>query len=242
MTSRIRILSILLAAPFLASAVHAANLTLHWNAPASNKDGSPLTDLAGYVVYYGRSPGQYEAGVDVGSDTRTTLTDLQAGATYHVAVKAYNKWGYAGDYSQPVTVTLPLSPLPDADADGLPDAWEIEHFGTLSSEKGDPDGDYDGDGYANLQEYTAGTDPADSASGPFILLSVQNKHVTLSFEALKAGPGQSRYYALERSESLSQPDWAPIPGFDRILGDDSVITYTERNRKRAFYRLSIWLE
>jgi hypothetical protein len=35
----------------------------------------------------------------------------------------------------------------DADDDGMPDAWEDEH--KLS----DPNGDADGDGYTNLEEY-----------------------------------------------------------------------------------------
>lgn len=39
---------------------------------------------------------------------------------------------------------------------GMPDAWQIENFGDLSQS---PNGDYDGDGTDNLQEYLDGTDP-----------------------------------------------------------------------------------
>jgi hypothetical protein len=47
---------------------------------------------------------------------------------------------------------------PDADADGdnLPDAWEYKYFGNLLQ---DGDGDYDGDGITNLDEFLNGTDP-----------------------------------------------------------------------------------
>jgi len=49
-----------------------------------------------------------------------------------------------------------ISPAADTDSDGLPDDWEIEHFGDLQAE---PEDDPDGDGYSNLEEYHLGTDP-----------------------------------------------------------------------------------
>ncbi len=45
----------------------------------------------------------------------------------------------------------------DSDVDGLPDTWEIFHFGTIEAQRGDDD--FDGDGADNLQEFEAGTDP-----------------------------------------------------------------------------------
>jgi hypothetical protein len=48
----------------------------------------------------------------------------------------------------------------DSDADGMPDDWEIIHgFNPLID---DANGNPDGDGLTNAQEYTAGTDPHDS--------------------------------------------------------------------------------
>jgi uncharacterized protein YkwD len=44
----------------------------------------------------------------------------------------------------------------DNDYDGLPDDWEIQHFGELSQE---PDADFDSDGLSNLSEYQETTDP-----------------------------------------------------------------------------------
>ena len=52
----------------------------------------------------------------------------------------------------------------DIDNDGLPDAWEIQYFGSRTA--GDPNADSDGDGYSNLQEYLAGTDPLNANSHP----------------------------------------------------------------------------
>ncbi|NNM28719.1 MAG: hypothetical protein HKO57_04310, partial [Akkermansiaceae bacterium] len=49
----------------------------------------------------------------------------------------------------------------DADADGLLDAWEIQHFGSLSHPDGDPEDNPDADACNNLAESEAGTDPND---------------------------------------------------------------------------------
>lgn len=54
-----------------------------------------------------------------------------------------------GDDGNPSTST-------DSDSDELPDDWEQFWFGSLSQTGG---GDYDSDGFTNLEEYLAGTDP-----------------------------------------------------------------------------------
>ena len=47
----------------------------------------------------------------------------------------------------------------DSDANGLPDAWELQNFGHLGV---NPNADTDGDGMSNLREYLAGTNPNDA--------------------------------------------------------------------------------
>ncbi|MFC1839596.1 transglutaminase family protein [Thermodesulfobacteriota bacterium] len=60
----------------------------------------------------------------------------------------------------------------DIDDDGLPDSWEqqiIDHSESdefTSIQDVEPDHDFDGDGYTNLEEYEAETDPTDSSSHP----------------------------------------------------------------------------
>lgn len=55
--------------------------------------------------------------------------------------------------------------IPDADADLLPDWWEIFYFNaTTQTGEGDPDSD----GYTNLQEYASGYDPTSKDSGAFM--------------------------------------------------------------------------
>ena len=60
--------------------------------------------------------------------------------------------------SDPATITFNLRPDVDTNQNGLPDAWEMTYGVT------DPNGDDDGDGVTNLQEYRAGTNPTNSLS------------------------------------------------------------------------------
>jgi hypothetical protein len=59
--------------------------------------------------------------------------------------------------------------IPDLDANGLPDAWEMQYFGHVGV---DPNSDPDGDGLNNIQEYNRGTDPTIQNS-PFRILIVR---------------------------------------------------------------------
>ncbi len=70
-----------------------ATATLTWTAPTTNEDGSPLTDLAGYRIYYGRTPPVYTNVIDTKSlATSYTFTGLSNGPWYF-AVTAYNSAG-----------------------------------------------------------------------------------------------------------------------------------------------------
>ena len=60
----------------------------------------------------------------------------------------------------------------DADGDGLPDAWERLH-GLNPGDAGDASADSDGDGFTNLEEFQAKTDPKDSADHPDYLDSLK---------------------------------------------------------------------
>jgi hypothetical protein len=49
-----------------------------------------------------------------------------------------------------------IQPGVDSNGDGIPDAWELQHFGTINV---NTNADTDHDGKTTLQEYLAGTDP-----------------------------------------------------------------------------------
>jgi hypothetical protein len=73
-----------------------------------------------------------------------------------------------GQYSVVVTnsvgsvTSAPAALLLDSDRDGLPDSWEIAHFGNTTSQRSA--GDLDGDGVSNLDEFLDGTDPTNKGS------------------------------------------------------------------------------
>jgi hypothetical protein len=77
-------------------------MTLAWNANAES-------DLAGYKLHYGFSSGVYQQSIDVGNQTQYTLGSLTEGATYYLALTAYNASGLESDYSNEVTYTVPTS-------------------------------------------------------------------------------------------------------------------------------------
>src|SRR3972149_9813836 len=72
--------------------------TLSWDAPTTNTDDTDLTDLAGYKIYYGTSPGTYDSVIDAAKVTTYTVSDLTP-ATYYFAVTAYDEGGNESNYS-----------------------------------------------------------------------------------------------------------------------------------------------
>ncbi|MGD0885063.1 MAG: fibronectin type III domain-containing protein [Thermodesulfovibrionales bacterium] len=76
--------------------------TLTWIPPTTNANGTPLTDLAGYKIYYGTASGNYSQSISVGNVTTYTVSNLTAGATYYFAVTAYDTAGNQSAYSNQV--------------------------------------------------------------------------------------------------------------------------------------------
>jgi hypothetical protein len=69
-----------------------ASIALTWTAPTLNTNGTSLTDLAGYYIYYGTSAGSLSEMINVsgGSVTSYDVRSLVAGATYYFAISAYD--------------------------------------------------------------------------------------------------------------------------------------------------------
>ena len=82
-----------------AATASAATVSLSWNPPTTNTDGSQLTDLAGYKVYYGTISGYYTQQIDVNNANSHTLSNLSDGTTYYYAITAYNTSLRESDYS-----------------------------------------------------------------------------------------------------------------------------------------------
>jgi len=83
------------------------SVTLEWDAPTTDAVGRPLSDLAGYRLYYRESdsaPGS-ETALEAGADTRVTVTGLAPGG-YLFAVTALDTLGNESDLSEPLPVEV----------------------------------------------------------------------------------------------------------------------------------------
>jgi hypothetical protein len=82
--------------------------TLAWTPPTTNDNTTPLTDLAGFKVHYGTSPGLHTRTIDVPNAAATTytVTGLPLGATYYFVVTAYNTSGVESVPSNEANKTL----------------------------------------------------------------------------------------------------------------------------------------
>lgn len=89
----------------LASSLGSA--TLSWTAPTENEDSSPLTDLAGYTVYYGTSIDDYPNSVTIYNPGITTniVENLSTG-TWHFIVTAFDLSGNESAPSNIVSLTI----------------------------------------------------------------------------------------------------------------------------------------
>jgi hypothetical protein len=84
---------------------YAYDVTLSWNAPTKNSNGTSLTDLAGYYVYSGRQSGDYSSKIKVaGNVTEYTFTNLVKDVDYYFAVSAYDISGNESSFSNEVTL------------------------------------------------------------------------------------------------------------------------------------------
>jgi hypothetical protein len=81
--------------------------TLSWKAPTSNSNGAPLTNLAGFRIYYGTSATALTHSITINTIGVTTdvVTDLSPG-TYYFALMAVNTAGVESKLSNVVSAKL----------------------------------------------------------------------------------------------------------------------------------------
>ncbi len=71
---------------------------------------NPVSDVAGYRVYYGTASRSYQIHVDAGTFTSIEIDRLSSGTTYYFAVTAYDYSGNESAYSQEIQATMPAAP------------------------------------------------------------------------------------------------------------------------------------
>ncbi|MFH1498777.1 MAG: hypothetical protein ABII82_13230 [Verrucomicrobiota bacterium] len=200
-----------------------------------------------------------------GTQSYTGLAN-SPGAVFSLGVVLNDIVYYPIEMSQPRAIGQPgerirldLTLGLDSDGDGIPDAWEQSQLyagGVLPDENGwdlariNRNGDFDGDGVSNWQEYIAGT----FATDPTDYLALQIIGTTAAHARLRFFGIYNKVYSLESSTDLqtwtpadiylSDPaDIANPPAaqpFHRADATDFVDLYAPADASgRTFYRLKV---
>ena len=84
------------------------NATLSWSAPSENSDGSALTDLGGFKIYYGGALTQLTNTITLTNPGLLTyvVAELPIGTTYYFAVTAVTTTGVESTRSDIVSATI----------------------------------------------------------------------------------------------------------------------------------------
>lgn len=81
--------------------------SLSWSQPTENTDGTALTDLAGYHIYYGTSAGAWTSTITVLDATETSyVVSGLAPGTYYFAIVAFNSEGSDSTQSNVASKTI----------------------------------------------------------------------------------------------------------------------------------------
>jgi hypothetical protein len=155
----------------------------------------------------------------------------------YTVVATITQSGYSGNATGVLTIS-------DSSA-----AWKQLHFSTTSNTgSGADDADPDGDKLTNIQEYIFGTIPTSPEAPLLTVSSSDSQNLTISFFGRQAsGTGYSslaRHYRIEKTLSLSIPDWQPLTGYEDITAGNSTISITQptSQQSKSFYRLKSWLQ
>ncbi|MGQ0384108.1 MAG: putative Ig domain-containing protein [Gammaproteobacteria bacterium] len=85
----------------------AGRATLSWEAPTQRVDGSPLTNLAGFKVYYGTSASNLSNVIQIADPgARTRVIDNLTVGTWHFAASAYDQSGVESARSNVASKTI----------------------------------------------------------------------------------------------------------------------------------------
>lgn len=81
-------------------------VTLSWQAPTENVDGTAISDLAGFRIYFGPMSGSYTDQLDVSSPGTSTQSLTLPSGSYYFAMTAVDADGNESGYSNEVVRTV----------------------------------------------------------------------------------------------------------------------------------------
>jgi hypothetical protein len=128
----------------------------------------------------------------------------------------------------------------DTDGDGIPDWWMLQYFGHAtgqSSDKSLATQDADGDGFSNLAEFLAGTNPTNSASYLHLIsITPTNGNYQINWAAVGG-----HYYAIQATTNLMKnfSDASPVMFVGRAGESSANFSDTNQNSSARFYRVRL---
>jgi alpha-tubulin suppressor-like RCC1 family protein/subtilisin family serine protease len=126
----------------------------------------------------------------------------------------------------------------DWDGDWMPDAWEINYFGSTNALNGGADEDWDRDGMKNLHEYLAGTIPDDPQS----LLAITDFEIVDGTNIVVRWLSVSdKFYSIQSSSNLIDGFSGIVTGGVWLLATPPVNVHTIQTEQvqRRFYRVIV---
>ena len=157
--------------------------------------------------------------------------DLRTGVLSGYAYSANCGWislSNASAYVQTDTIAAGA----DSDGDGIPDAWEIQHAGNLTTLT--HNGDADNDGVTDYQEYLADTDPLSAASSLRITAKSFTKVTGTEDDFITWTSQPTRNYDLQYSTTLFPGSWNSVGS--QFNSTNTTITGEFTSRSPAIYR------
>jgi|GEM_PF-1665783 len=132
----------------------------------------------------------------------------------------------------------------DSDGDGLPDVWEFTFFNSTQFSNGS--GDLDADGYTELQEFIAGTNPSIASEFPRIdITSVADADILIVPTILTGSAGtiqRQRRYTIQYKNDLPNATWQNLAPYINLPAIGTPIQYSSPlPTQRRFYRVATTL-
>lgn len=152
----------------------------------------------------------------------TDFTDrtVMPQTAYSYRIKAQNNVG-SSTYSDLETIsTQMVITTDDLDQDGLPNNWEEQYFFTLDQ---NADGDYDGDGFSNSQEFINGTNPASyvlKLTAGWNLCAISRQPVNNSIKALLGSNILGQVWTWQDGNYLQVDELEPLKGYWIYANED----------------------
>jgi hypothetical protein len=89
------------------SVVSGDSVVLSWAAPTQNTDGTAITDLSGYNIYYGSDAQAMTQKINVTNvGVLTYVVSSLSPGTWYFAVTSVNSAGIESDPSEPINATI----------------------------------------------------------------------------------------------------------------------------------------